>query len=201
MAAFSETSIANRALLELGQETIGSLNDRDPNAVKIKGIYALTNRELQSQDWFFTRTRMEITRLEAEPAFGTWKVQYVLPADLHNIIALSDQFNDFVKYRYVREGDKLFTNRTEGFLRYNQLIEDVSRMPPWYTDLFGLTLARRLSPQVNKDEAVIARIDRALIDAWDEARSGNAQDAYFEDAHGDTDGNVDVTFGLRDDIL
>ena len=44
------------------------------------------------------------------------------------------------------------------------------------------------------------RIKEDLIDAWDEARSGNGQDSFFADEFGSTDGNTDIALGLRDEF-
>jgi len=199
--AASKTSIANGALLELGQETIGSIEDQDPNAVKIKAIYDLVLYELQSQDWFFTRDRVELSRLDDAPAFGSYDYQYNLPDDLVNIVATVDEYSDEIKYRYKREGRKILSNREEIFLIYNQLITQVGYMPPWFVRLFEMSLAGRLAPKIVKDEIIIKRIETHLVDAWDDARSGNAQDSYFEDEHGDTDGNKDWAYGEREPYI
>lgn len=196
--AASRTSIANGALLANGQETLGSLEDNKPTAVRIRAIFDLKLLELQTQDWYFNRTRIQLTRLEAAPDFGSWLYQYNLPSDLTNIRSLADEVSDIPKYAFDREGTKILTNRETVFLKYNQLIEDVGLMPPWFVVLMEAKLAYTLAPKLQKDEKKIQRIKEDLIDAWDEARSGNAQDSYFADAFGDTDGNSDVYQGMRD---
>ncbi|KKN27272.1 hypothetical protein LCGC14_0866260 [marine sediment metagenome] len=194
----NRTSIANGALLANGQETLGSLEDNTPTAVKIRAIFDLVLLELQTQDWYFNRTRIELTRLEAAPDFGNWLYQYNLPGDLTNIIALVDEVSDIPKYAFEREGAKILTNRETVFLKYNQLIEDVGLMPPWFVNLMEAKLAYKLAPKLQKDENKLKRIKEDLIDAWDEARSGNGQDAFFADEFGDTNGNTDAAIGMRD---
>ena len=61
-------------------------------------------------------------------------------------------------------------------------------------------MAYTLEQKLKKDEKKIQRIKEDLIDAWDEARSNAAQDAWFVDAFGSTDGNTDVFQGMRDEF-
>ncbi len=199
--AASPTSIANGALLANGQETLGSLDDNDPNAVKIRAIYDLVLKELQAEDWFFTRTRVELTQLAAEPTFGSYDYQYSLPPDFCANLVLVDEDFESIKYRFTREGQNILTNREEGFLKYNKLVEEVGYFPPWFLSLFEAKLAYKLAPKLVKDETIVTRLKDDLDEAWNDARSGNSQDDYFEDAHGDTDGNTDWSRGQRTDII
>ncbi len=195
----SKTSIASGALLANSQESLGSIEDQDPNAVMIRSIYDLVVLELQTEDWFFNRTRLQLSKLAAAPDFGSWQNQFTLPADLTNIRSLADEVSDIPKYAFEREGAKILTNRDVVYMKYNHLVEDVGLWPPYFVSLVEAKLAYKIAPKLQKDETKVARIKEDLIDAWDEARSGNNHDAYFENASGFTDGQTDAAIGMRFD--
>lgn len=204
MSAINKTSIANDTLFSLGQESIADIADTgDPNAVRLNAIFDFVVDTLLSYDWFFNRERIQLSQLVAGPAFGSWDYRYTIPADYLANLQIVDVDYEDVKYAFVREGEYVFTNQSEAYLKYNKKITDISKMPGWFCSLISAQLAYRLAPKITgmKEEFVV-RMKLDLRDAWNDAVSGNGKEAYFEDALGDTgEGSSDVYLGWREQTL
>ena len=200
MATFTKTSIACDALLALGQEPISNLDDTsDPNAIRIKSIFDYNVHRLQARDWLFNRARVQLAQLVTGPAFGTWKYRYTIPAGSINIRGLCDLYSDEILYPYQREGQYIFSNVEDAYLLYNELLSDVSLWPGWFCNLLSAVIGYRMAPKlIPNDSWIMKRMKEERDESWIDAMSGNGQDSYFEDAHGDSNGNDDVTYGGRE---
>ena len=192
--ANNETSIANVALLSLGQDMVTSLTANETNAKKINAIFNQVVEELEAGDWFFNRARTSITADGTDPTFGRYDYRYALPSDCIFILGLCDQYNDDVRYEYLREGQYILTNQVSPiYLLYNKKIvksdgsPDISKMPLWFHRLISAKLAYILAPNVTENQRIRSKAEIEYQRAYLTAREKNGEDAYVEDEQGNND--------------
>lgn len=79
---YSQTGIANIALGRIGaRNTITSVNENSPNAVKVLQVWDTVFQEVLSErDWKFAKTRVALALSTATPLYA-WKFAWLLPSD------------------------------------------------------------------------------------------------------------------------
>ena len=193
--ANNETSIANVALLSLGQEMVSAISANEPNARKILAIFNQVVEELEAGDWFFNRARKSIIADGTDPTFGRYDYRYALPSDCLFVRGLCDQYNDDVRYEYLREGQYILTNQESPiYLLYNEKIvkntggaPDISKMPVFFHRLISAKLAYILAPNVTENQKIRSKVEMEYQRAYLSAREKNGEDAYVEDEQGNND--------------
>ena len=151
--------------------------------------------ECEENDWFFNRARLSITvTTNAEPDFGRYDYAYRIPALCCFIRGLCDQYNDEVRYEFLREGQYILTNQTSPiYLLYNKYLRhsngdpDVSKMPIYFHRLVSARLAYLLAPNVTENQKIRSKVEIELSKAYVNAREKNGEDAYVADERGDHD--------------
>ncbi len=114
--AFAQVDICNLALQLLGEETIGSIEEK-PRGEVCAVFYDHTVEEvLRLHDWNCARARAELAPLVETPAME-WEYYYQLPVGCLAIRAVQDAGGS-AGYAWEREGSRIATNAAEIFLVY-----------------------------------------------------------------------------------
>lgn len=138
--AESETALANRALLLIGQNTITSLTDNSREARAANILYSqVRDSVLSAHAWNCATKRVTLSALGTAPAWG-FDSQFQLPADFIRLIRMEDMRDDF-----RIEGGKLLTSTGDGKIRYVYRLEDVSQMDDALKDAIAYRLAAELA--------------------------------------------------------
>lgn len=151
----TQTEIANRALIKLGDLTIIDVNADDEKAILIKNAWdSLRDDELRSHAWSFAIRRELLPALGHKPAWE-YAHTYMLPADCLRVISAGDELGGGVDYslydlstgsKYKIEGRELLTDTPAPLrLRYVSRIENTSQWDASFIECFACRLAAELA--------------------------------------------------------
>ncbi len=134
--AESDTAIANRALLLIGQARITSLQEDSKSASVINEVYAQIRDEvLRSRPWNFATSRASLALLAEAPDWG-FSSAFQLPNDFLRLIWPRD---DYAQFRI--EGDQFLSDSDSALIRYIRQVTDTSLFDPLFTAAFAAKLA------------------------------------------------------------
>jgi hypothetical protein len=178
--SITETSIANRALLEIGADRINSLNEDNKRARACKALYDIVRDEvLRAHPWNFAITRVQLAPLDETPVFQYTYV-YQVPTDSLRILSAEDSTVEFKV-----EGRKIYTDQANFYIRYIKQVTDTSQFDANFAEVVALKLASRISYIVTQSTAVKDECERAYLQALKDARSFDAQEGTPEDFNAD----------------
>lgn len=91
----TQTTICNRALMLIGEDTINDITDTDTKAARVcQQFYPLSLRTvLESGKWPFAIIEKPVTQVSLDPQTKEQKYAYQIPTDCALIIGLSRRFN------------------------------------------------------------------------------------------------------------
>lgn len=184
-AGDTDVSIANRALLLLGHDSISSFSDGSTAASAVSQLYPETrDSTLGLYPWGFTLKKTQLARDSATP-ISEWDYQFTLPSDMltgvpraaHTSSTTRALFKDWE----INQADdglaKLFTNATAIYIDYQaQTGED--RFPQYFVQLLTYQLAAILA------EVITDQITKAQH--WQQVAIGlpteNGRGGFFRQA-------------------
>lgn len=139
--AASETSIANGALILLGERRINSIDDTTKTAKLMKDRFdEIRDDLLRSHPWNFATKRASLDADSGAPAWG-FDYQYTLPSDSLRLIEV-DNPN---RYDYRVEERKILTNiGTPLLVAYTSQITDPTSMDVMFRQALSASLAADL---------------------------------------------------------
>ena len=134
---------------------------------------------------------------------GSWMYGFKRPTDLLYLLKNSDLGCDRVNFRYSPEGQIIFTNQTDAYLRYNKWIgyegsstvSDVTGMPVWFHRLISARLAYILAPNVTENQKREQKAEIEYNDAYLTAREKNGDSFWYQD-----ESNNDWAYGANNVI-
>jgi hypothetical protein len=132
MSSISDVSIANLALVELGQSRIIAFTDQSKAARSVNAIYAMErDRELRSHLWNFATKRAILPALAGfTPAYG-FKYAYQKPFDCLRIISVGDFAPGAGGLEVYRGGQDEVQYRLEGpYILYGRYLPQIAAAPP-----------------------------------------------------------------------
>jgi hypothetical protein len=137
--ATSKVEICNLALIELGADTIASLNDDTKEARACNLIYESERKKLlRSHPWNFAIGRQSLALLSTSPSFE-YLYQFPLPTDCIRALYLYNS-----REAFVVEGGYLLTNELAPKLIYIKDITDPNTFDSAFVELFSLSLASKI---------------------------------------------------------
>ena len=199
----NQTTIANLALLETGEEPLTLLSDKKKAASIVKIILPQVRNECFDlpDNWKFCTARASLTQFSSAPDFG-YDYQYALPDDCRRIIETVDENGDAIQYRYTREiyvkgstkQPVLLCNEEECRIKYIVLLTNPVLWPAWFARLVYLGCAIRLAKPLTTEERMKLNLEYAWKQAYRIAQAANAmEDSSVDRNHRNTDhGNNDV---------
>jgi hypothetical protein len=177
----TDVDICNSALIYLGVEQIGALNETTKQAVLCNLKYPkVKTRLLKQHPWNFTIKRDTLTDNGNSPdhEFG---FEFDMPANCLRILQVYDYYDD---YGYRIESNKILANTATLKVKY---IEDVaeSEFPEDFAELLALELAIDLSYFLVQSEPVRAGLRQLHAERLRDCRSIDAQEGTPEDPNAD----------------
>lgn len=181
----SQTEIANRALVKLGQSRITSLTDDNKTARTLNSMFdRVRDAEMRKRRWSFTIKRVVLAADAQAPAFG-YSTQYTLPTDCLRVVEVNgaDFGPDLSDYRgsgrraFLIEGRKLLAG---GYgmqvpagglqIRYIAAIADTTLWDACFIEAFACKLA------IEACETLTGSSDKRKL-AWNEYKEAVSEGA------------------------
>lgn len=134
---------------------------------------------------------------------GSWMYGFKRPTDLLYLLKNSDLGCDRVNFPYAPEGQIIFTNQSDAYLRYNKwtgyegsaTVSDVTEMPVWFHRLISAKIAYILAPNITENQKREAKSEIEFNDAYLTAREKNGDSFYYLD-----ESNNDWAYGANNEI-
>ncbi len=131
---------------------------------------------------------------------GSWMYGFKRPTDLLYLLKNSDLGCDRVNFPYAPEGQVIFTNQVDAYLRYNKwmgfegsaTVSDVTEMPVWFHRLISAKIAYILAPNITENQKREAKSEIEFNDAYLTAREKNGDSFYYLD-----ESNNDWAYGAE----
>lgn len=172
----SQLSIYNAALRHIGERELASLTEnREPRRV-MDGVWDddFVDTCLEEGFWNFATRAIKITYSPSvEPPFG-YRYAFDVPNDhVRTVAVCTDEYFSTPELNYTTEGEYWFCDSQEMYIKYvsndNAFGQDYSLWPKKFTRWVELYLAslvcERLTQNASKQEQLMKRAKRALIDA------------------------------------
>jgi hypothetical protein len=215
--AYTQLSICNLAILELGAAELGESianidSTTDPVARRCKAIWEPVLLDIFDLPvkWKFARARAQLVLIADYPVFGKYEYAYALPSDCREILAMIDENDDDLEYEYSQEvyvngatqTDCILTNEEECRIRYKVYRPTPTYWPAWFVRLVELKLAIQLGNSLTGQQEKVERLKRDFMLAYDNAKISNA--ALDNQVYGDgvnTDkGNTNIIDAAQDGL-
>lgn len=179
----SEVDIANSALRKIGANTITSFLDGTSNANIVADQYEnVRDYLMRAHTWNFATKLKKLARSANTPAFQ-WDHQYPVPSDFLRVVAVAD--NDaghgVVKYEIGyddTDGNVIFADVDELWLRYIARITDPNRMSPDFREALSFALAAEFAVSIANSNTLHDRMFDRFQRIFRRARSADGMEDY-----------------------
>lgn len=165
-------SVFNDALLIIEEGPLSSTEENNKSGRALRAMYETSvSACLEKGAWNHGVTRVQLARLEEEPAFH-YDYFYAKPGDCARILSCHDQGNDRDGFMDWRDEDgKIATGATTIYMRYvsNTTLELVGRWPQTFADYVAGDLAMRIGAHIKGSGWDYAKALKEL-----DRREGNA---------------------------
>lgn len=182
--AATQTSIANRALIKLGEVTITSIDDDEKSAVTLKALWDnIRDDELRANRWSFSVTRAQIAEDATAPAFGythrypypSGCLRFLMIGDVLHGGAIGDYYNTPDSEEWSLEGNYILTNYGSPLnVVYLQRITDVSKWDDNFAEVMACRLAMEACEPLTQSDTKYARVEAQYERAMVKARRSGA---------------------------
>lgn len=158
----TETDLLNDALSQIGEVSIGSINDGTVNAYYCKALYpALLDSILRSHHWNFALTRVSLAADVTGPVYE-YAYAYTLPSDLLKLVAYAGANTSTTitwteggvrayPMPYKVEGRKLYSNEGTVYIQYIARKSNPSDWDALFYQVVSTWLASKLAMAITKD--------------------------------------------------
>lgn len=169
----SETSIANAALILLGERRIDSLEDESKTAKLLKERFSeVRDDTLRAYPWSFATKRIELQPTVTAPV---WKYDfaYALPGDCLRVIQIYNPTDD----EYRIEGRQIVTNIAGPLqLEYTSRETDPSQMDVLFRNAFAAALALDVAEAITGTSSKVEQLRAAFKEKVRAARTPDSQE-------------------------
>jgi hypothetical protein len=168
----SKLDIINDALLELGDTTIGDLDEDSTEANIARSTFDQTRDELLDEHpWRFAQTRLALTELSPAPIFG-YAHRYQLPNNHIRVISV----NDIEDGEWDVEGKELLTDEGEVEVVYTRRVEETGLWSPRFTATLIKRLAMKWSESLTSSTSLSDRAEKKADRTERKAKSADGQE-------------------------
>lgn len=195
-SGISETDIINAGFAITGVQQIVTIDDETVAARWAKSLFKTERLRVSDLpvNWKFLTSRVQLARMTADPTFGTYNYQYVLPGNCLRVIATVDELGDDFEYKHRREvsvvisggreieTDVLLTNEETVYIKYLRLRTDTATWPGWFGRLVSIGVAALVAAPVKQ-----GKWERKIELLWEQAYLKAQESNSMEDV--DVDGN------------
>lgn len=148
----SKVSIANRALVKLGDEPILLLEDDSKRARTIKSMFDEVRRaEIRRHRWKFAIKREELVALAEAPKFG-YRYQFPLPNDYLGLVQVGEFYlRSRMQAPWSVEGGRILTNMPAPLrIRYQCDVDNPGLFDPLFVEVLACKLAMEACEAINQ---------------------------------------------------
>lgn len=176
---FSQLSIVNNALTEIGEATITSMSQNTRAARAASRIWEIEYAAaLTRYRWNFARRRAVLAPDATAPAFG-YTYRFLLPADCIAVIGTQNDLELNASYTssresHVVEGRYLLSDENPVNLYYIAKVDDLSTLNPDFVKVLSLQLAAALAYDLSTGVERVASIEGKLKEAVRQAKFSHA---------------------------
>lgn len=172
----SIVSICNKALSQIGDEGILSLDDERKAAQYCKMLYDPCRKfVLRSYPWRFALKRYTLAPLKEKPLFG-YDYQFVVPSDCLRVWKTREQQRYQVEGRYILADRNVFA-----FIGISR-IEDTAQFDPMFVEALSLRLAAELAVPLTASVSLKENLTKEYQQFVQQAKTASAmegiQDIY-----------------------
>jgi len=173
LRAPSETSIANAALLMLGERRINDLGENTKSANVLETRFDdVRDSLLRSMPWNFAVKRIQVAASSTSPEWG-YSYSYPLPFDCLRILEVDDRWG----FGWRVESNAIVTNVESPLsLVYIARIKDPLEMDSVFRQLFAAALAMELAETITGDSRKFAVAAQRFTDLLEDARQVDGQE-------------------------
>ena len=171
-STLTQTDIANMALDILHEGPIGSLEDDDPNARRMKRNFsAWRDSFLAMHNWNFATERASLPADSVAPAYG-WAKRYLVPGDCLRVLPITKDGNfEGAKIRFQVEGQYILTDQTAPLrVLYIKRITDFGLWSPVTVSAFAAYMASKISHAVTGKASYAELAARLFREEYSEAK-------------------------------
>ena len=175
---FSQTEIANFAIVKIGGKQIANLNDSSAATQVINTIWTMCLAdELRSHLWQFTKKRIALPA-SATPPLNAYGYAYPLPDDFLRLIQSDtwamiyglNNYDNAVNPQYAIESNQILCNTAPPLtIYYAAMVNDTTQWDVNFVNLFACRLAVELAETMTQDsrkrQLAQADYDKALKQA------------------------------------
>lgn len=197
--SFDIVTIANAALVSIGESTILDIDENTPNAMAVKAKFELVKQDvLKKCNWNCARGTANLVRLGTTPAYASFDYAYTLPSDYIRLVGISidgyqfinvdtyyNDYNNPAEAVYDLEGDTLYYDGTSCIIKYIKNI-DVSAMDISCVRVLEACLAQELSYNRVASAALAQLLQRTVRSRLREARFLNGLELNPSRPNGDS---------------
>jgi hypothetical protein len=135
------TTICNLALSKIGARKIIDIEEESNEARACKMFYAECRDEvLRSHRWNFAITRVALTQVASEPAFG-WRNGFEIPTDCLRVFEVNGWDLARREGNWELEGRLVMTDEEMVDIRYIRRVEDANLFDSIFVEAFATKLA------------------------------------------------------------
>lgn len=165
----SAVDIVNGALTKIGVSPINSLDDEGQVTLIVNSrFYDVLDALIVDYPWNFAVSRQELARSTSSPESG-YAYKYALPSDCLHVV---EEVNE---YPFVVEEDGfLLSDGPTIEIVYLKRIEDMSKLPPYFREVFSYRLAEEICYALTGD---LDNQDRIAVRANQVHRAAKVRDA------------------------
>lgn len=172
----AQVEIANQAVVRIGAKTFTYAIQTSNEAVKCNLLFEPTRKSLlRSFEWNFASARAALTAEITGPDFE-YTYRYKLPSDFLRLFKKKGLYSEYPR---KIEGDYLLTDDDAAQIKYVRNITDPAKFDPLFTEVFVLTLAKKMIPPLAGtksnplQESVLMDLREAMFRAKAVCRSEN----------------------------
>lgn len=172
--ALSDVDIANRALVQIGGNTITSLADTTPEAVVVAAWYATARDEvIVAHPWNFALTRATLAQIVSPGVNWDYAFAYQLPTDCLRVLETSW---DDEESPWVVEGRKLWISEGSVSIKYLASVTDPSQFSKGFEQAFTYKLAAQIAYPIRRDRQLVVDMEALYQDALKKAKAWDGQE-------------------------
>jgi hypothetical protein len=167
----SKTSIANGALVKLGQDLITSITDTNNKAARICNERIDNAKEVVLNTSYFHGSikRVTLAALTTTPAFK-YSNEFQIPSDCLKIVTVEPEFKDT---DYALEGGKILFDGNTLEVIYVSNITDFNLLDPLVNEAISAYLAHDIAYLITNDNQTVARMEEVYNKTLQKAISSN----------------------------
>lgn len=180
MATPRSTEIANLALMRLGADTIGNIDEGSVNSGYCKSVYDnCLSLAMREHAWDFA-TKRETLALSSETNNTAKTYMYQMPSGAERLLAVLDSDGNPTTEDWFIERDQIYTDQETAMAKYIDLNTAVALYDEDFKWLVALHIAWRICLRITQNDKLRMEVYQEWGLAKRQAKAKNARSATSE---------------------